>query len=260
MRIIPYAYVFDGSSLTDGTNPSRLSVPMREDGVFQLRKIAGLPLLASSARLYYPTARNDSQSNVLFRTGSAVFLQPQITYRRPETILFDLGAVARSTIVCGTPIYQSHLCFQGVRDLPSEQVALPQGKPEPFVWTYTLTLDWYHYSAGSNQNPVQYRQFKIDEYDFELQRIRIANSNGSPLTANDFALQFFDEGQYELSNRTMLAASFLNNAADPQTVWPSVPLIYHRNSIIRFAVQSYLCNGVGLPRTYQIAFEGRIFT
>lgn len=260
MRSIPYSYIYDGSALTDGASYSRRQVPMREDGIFHLRRVAGVNNVATAIRLYHSTASNDPQSSYAARVGTTLMLAPEMTFRRPEGIIFDLNGVSRSVIACGlTPIYPSHIAFQGVRSLDEQPMARPKGFQRPYTWTYTLTVDWYHYSTGTNLAAPRYHQIKIDTYDFEWRRLRISNSDGTALTGNDFAVQFYDAERYELSNTPQLA-TFVNNASDPQTVWPTTPVVYPRNSIIRFAVQSFLCSAVVLPRTYQLAFEGSIWT
>lgn len=257
MAETPYIYSFDGASLSDGQSYRRLSVDLRDERPFQLRRISGLSSLAASLQLYYPGRSSTPLFSAPQQLGGEYLLSPPLTYRPQQSIEFDLGTVARQNTACATTIYTSRLAFQGVR-LDGAGLRPKIGEPRPYVLRYPLVIDWYNLlSPGGPVSPLRYFAIEIDTWDFELQRIRIRRADTGAATTTEVALQLFDSTGEELSNRPVLART-INNAVSPAAGWLTPGVLYPVRRQLRFAVESLLCNGaVALPVTYDIDFEGQ---
>jgi hypothetical protein len=256
-RAVPYIYVYDGSTLTDGTSPRGLEVQNRNPLSFAFRRIEGLQSLATSMQLYYPGRSNTPMFSRAARLGANVLCDHDVIAQPGQTIQFDLNTVARQNDGCGTPIYTSQLAFQGWRYSP-DAAPKPRGlKPLPYTLRYTLTLDWYRYFSlpAAVVQPARLQAIDIANYDFELHRMRIRRSDGT-ITSSDFALQLLDANGYETSNLPVIART-VNELVSPAAFFPAIGLLYPVKSQLRFWVTSLLCNtAFVLPQTYEICFEG----
>ncbi len=185
-------------------------------------------------------------------------------------IFFDLYQTLRAFTVCErAPIYISQIAFFGVKRFsrgfgyPTRQTPY-QYRECKYGYSYTLTINWNHFSSGSVVAPPQTFSVNMDRYDFELQRIAISKTTTGPtggLTTEDFQVTLYDSNAHAMSNLP-LNQGFLNSARPtPATTHPYQPalaptLVYPVGSAIRFDIVSMLCNAVGAPQTYNIFFEG----
>lgn len=248
----PYMYLFDGTGLTDATNPTGNTVAINSDADFMLRRIVGLPTTASTLRLYDSSGSHWFQDKLTRMSDNYVFPR-EIAYPAGGVIRFDLGTVLRSTIACGeNPIYTSYIGFQGVKRLlttvPQYKTPFPY-KRLPYEYTYPLTLNWYYYVSGTTKSNPRVQYLAINNYDFELHAIRVYLANSSRLdTVGYFQIQLFDAYQQQLSNMPIPDRYVDENETQSTTipynnVFPVPPLVYPANSTMRFDIRSMLCEG-----------------
>lgn len=255
----PYIYVYDASALTDGQSYQRLHLEMRDgNNAFSLRRIAGLNTVAASMNLYTPGTSSKRLFARAARIGNNHLVAPELRFDGRQSFLFDLNTVARSVTACGTNIYTSFLAFQGVRHLEGEAPRV-YSKARPFTLVYPLTIDWYRFvslPAAAIERPRRYA-ISINTQDFELQRIRIRNADGSAVATNFFQIQLYDALERPLSNAPVLQ-SFVNNLSSGyNSVFPVPPVLYPVRRDLRFDITSLICNtDVTFPKSYTISFEG----
>lgn len=274
----PFAYVYDGTGLTDGNTYNQVTKALQGDSKFILRRVMGVDTVVGSGvaggRWNY---RNASGSYTAGNPGSGIVahknwvIVPEKVYAENTQIVFDLYNVARSVTACGgTPIYNSFIAFMGVKRFGMNQgyrTNTTQYKYRPLKYSYSflLTIDWAHFSSGTNPAPaVQFSQL-LDRYDFELMRIAVCSANAvgstSTLTTNDFQITLYDSNSHQLSDLPLNQA-FINNgrvsakSGPPYGGLMPVPsLVYPGGSQIKFDITSMLCS-TSLPQTYNITFDG----
>lgn len=176
----PFSYIFDGSNLTDGSNPHNNLVYVEGGlGDFILRRIVGFDTVLNPA-----TGQFQVEDDFLrFIQGDPVFVQgggevpiiPELRYRELGAVRFDMNHVLRSfnTDLSGNPIYTAQVAFQGVRRFKSNAVLEFPGKFKPKTFTYRL--DAFLSSVATSTIPANPLRFfvKIDDYDFELYDVKI---------------------------------------------------------------------------------------
>ena len=125
----PFAYVYDGTGLTDGQTYFNVTKQLQGDSEFILRRIVGVPTVVASAaaggRFNY---KNSSGSYTAGNPGTGIAFKdvwpvvPEKRYAANRQIVFDLFDVARNFNVCGgTPIYNSYIAFMGVKRFNTNQ-------------------------------------------------------------------------------------------------------------------------------------------
>lgn len=254
----PYIYVYDGSGLTDGASYQRLSSRMEGDFDFVLRRVCGLSSLAQSLVLY--NGLGQAISSAPLRAGAIFPLAPEMVYSANGEILFDLRTVARSNFACGTTIYTSYLLFQGVkrRRVVTGAPGFVQGVP--FTYTYDLNVNWYRYVSlpGAQMEAPRPVYVSVDDYDFELQGVRVANLDGTALTNGVIELRIFDDRGRSLSSAPV-PQQYLNSAliSGFGNCFPVPGVLYRRGSVLRFDVASMICNtDPSFPRQFRLEFFG----
>lgn len=261
---IPFIYLYDGAALTDGQSYLRLSVPLDEDyDTFRLRRIMGLNSLAESMMLYRASGSYVFSANQ--RLGNNYALVPEMAWKPSGQIRFDLGPVTRTLIGCGgNPIYTSFLGFQGVKVVryPVNQIyETPYAyKRLPFTYSYDLTIDWRRYTVAPVLERPRPQYLKIDNFDFELCRMRVYQTGGGPAVSatSDFLVQLYTSSGYALSNAPVPQAWINDAMPSPwNSVFPVPGIVYRVDSSIRFDITSMICNlDPAFPKTYRVEFGG----
>lgn len=278
----PFVYVFDASAVADAqAQVQNLPVQLQGESEFVLRRIAGVNLCVDTAanggKFNY---RNPSNSYANGNPSSGIIpgqnwpVVPEKIYTQANAaIFFDLYNTLRAFTACGeTPIYISQIAFFGVKRFDR-----PRGYPTrvtpyeyrecKYGYSFSLTINWNHFSSGTIVAPPQTFYVTMDRYDFELQRIAITKTtSGSQgtggLLTEDFQVMLYDSNHHQYSNLA-LNQGFINSARQsPALTHPYQPalaptLVYPVGSAIKFDVVSMLCNAVASPQTYNIFFEGQ---
>jgi hypothetical protein len=265
---LPFMYVFDAGALVDATSPQGLSVQVRGDADFILRRIVGLNLVAQS--MIYRNASQSPAMSALTRMRRNYTVVPEKFYPASSEIRFDLGVVLRAFTACGAqPIFLSFLGFQGVRRVPNPAQINPWASAyryyeRPYQYQRDILVDWRRYVAlpGQVERPRTF-SVEIRDFDFELYAISMVNSPaGTQIAATDFQIQLFGPGQGELMTAP-INHEFVNHtgpAANLQqfaSVFPVPPVLYPVGSEIQFDIVSLICNtDPTFPRTYSFMFQG----
>lgn len=253
----PYIYVFDGTSLTNATSPTGLNVTITADADFYLRRIFGVPFVASKMQFRQPFGKRYQSDLMVFPTDYALPLE--IKFEAQTSIRFDLGTVLKFTN--GT-VPLAFIGFQGAKR--SMLSAIPYDTPYPFKrlgvsHNYALSLNW-RYADTPN---LRMQTLLLNNYDFELHAIEIVNVPA--FGTFPFAIQLFDAYGNQTSNLPVNAQwvnARQNGIAGPapfagtlMPLFPVPPLLYPRNSMIRFDIQSLLAAGDD-TQNYTILFHG----
>ena len=278
---VPFVYVFDGSTLTDGlVQLQNLPVQLQGESEFILRRIAGVNTVVDTAanggKFNYRTPHgayaNGNPSSGIVAGQNWPVVPEKLYTRHNSAIFFDLYQTLRSFTACGgTPIYTSQIAFFGVkrfdkgRGYPT-RVTPYQYRECKYGYGFNLTVNWNHFSSGTIPAPPQTFQVTMDRYDFELQRIAITNTTTSGsgtggLVTEDFQVMLYDSNLHQYSNLA-LNQGFINSArptpATSHRYQPALAptLVYPVGSSIKFDITSMLCNAVASPQTYNMFFEG----
>jgi hypothetical protein len=254
----PFAYMFDGSGLTDATSPQNLAVRINYPGDFFLRRIAGLSTLAAQIQLF--NASSSRAQSALMTVGDNYTVLPEKLYPFGSQIAFNLGTVLRANNACGLgAIYTSFLMFQGVRrQTATGTKKYCNYKPHSFRYNFALAVDWRHYDAGGGVLAPRRFVQQILNYDFELQAISVAFASGAAASTDFFQILLYDAGGTQLSSLP-LNPRFLNLAGTRTfgSVFPVPSVIYPIGSFLQFDITSLICNTDGaFPKNYEITFHG----
>jgi hypothetical protein len=260
----PFIYVFDADALTDGLSYNNLQVPVLADSTFFLRRVSGLPAVASRIQI------RNHRGQQLFSAPSQIPLDyplaPELEYEPGSAISFDLVSVLRGNNAYGVPgsvpNYYSQLCFQGIRrfsqaaelETPYRYYQVPQ------IITAQAALTWTGRIAPAYTIPAESRRFfvQVTDYDFELYRmsaVRQAPAGAWVPSVLDAKIMLYDA----VGNRLMSAPvvdGFLNSCvANFNSEFPIPPLLYPVGSNITFDVTSLLV-AANVPMTINVAFQG----
>lgn len=268
-----FQYVFDaqGSGLVNGTDRNQLGVPV-EDGKFILRYWAGLPTLADSLIIYDWLGRRGSSEAMFLGAASLagygqMVVLPEIEYPDNGNLRFDLRNVTQ--VLAATGLLKSQLVFTGVRRRPNV-ISDPapsnyRYREERFSYPYTLSINNYGIVGGVIQSPVQVI-IPISEYDFELRRCELSLQSSDQ--SSQFKITLYNQDWRQVSNKPVLSNLFFHlnpqihtggepfESAGELGFWPSPPLMYRVNSVIRFDIYSLLVSPTALPQTFHIVFDG----
>lgn len=274
---VPYAYVFDGTSLTDGNDLFNAQQVTAGDSSFILRRIVGLPTVldtgANGGKFNY---KNASQSYVFMAQvvpPNVITVVPEKLYPPNGSIFFDLYKILRDSTACGgTPIPTAQIAFFGVRRYQLGRGYAVRETPykyyeKRYSFEYSLTLN---VASGT---PPQRQIIPMDAFDFELLEIMISDAGDTTgvgaLQTADFSVQLYDANMHQLSSAPLLQG-FINsgrvstggsgtgkgNGAPPyQAVMPCPSIVYPAGGNIVFDITSLLC-ATSLPKTYNISFLG----
>ena len=252
---LPFFYVFDGRDLTDGAIEENLSVQIEADSDFLLRALYGLDLLipTGSSQLQHMDSSNWF-SNPLTAAPLVYTCVPEKSYPASSQIRFDLFTVTRAM---DTGVFRSFLGFQGVRryrgvggyDVASYESGYNYYE-RPMAYEQTFTMD-----PGVSETVERF--VSIQTYDFELQRILIANGDAA-LTVDEFAITIYHPNGFWRMMEEPVPISFIADnvtGLDRDSGFPVPPMVYPAKSIIKFDILSLLA--VADPvQIYRIVFEG----
>lgn len=271
-----FQYVFDaqGVGLVDGTTRNQLGVGV-DDGEFILRWWTGLPTIADRLQIYDWLGRKFASEAMFLGAGALangsgygqMVVLPEVKYPVNGNIRFDLTNITQQLVTDG--LSASQLVFSGVRRRPSD-ISDPAPSSykyyeKRFSYPFTLSINNYGIVGGAIQPPVQ-QIIPVTEYDFELRRVEL--SLQSQHQTSQFKILLYNQDWRQVSNLPVLSNLFCHTNPTQQSggepfadlgelaFWPSPPLMYRVNSVIRFDIYSLLATPTALPQTFQLLFDG----
>lgn len=276
-----FQYVFDaqGQGLTDATTRLQLGIPI-SDGEFRARFWTGITTIADRLQIYDWLSRSFSSGPMLLgpaANGGAsdpgfgqMVVLPEVAYPDNGNIRFDLTNIDQDVagVDGGLTVYASQLVFSGVRrrrDVVSDPLPSAYKYYEkPFSIPYTLSINNYASSGGLLLPGVQFT-IPVTDYDFELRRIELGLQEDGQ--QSQFKILLYDTNWHQVSNLPVLSNLLMH--LNPQSssgnpfassgelnFWPSPPLLYRVNSVIRFDIFSLLFSPTMLPQTFEMNFVG----
>jgi len=264
-----YQYVYDAQDVTGIANGQTLFQvgPQVIDGDFVMRFWAGLSTIAQGLKIYDWQSRFRSSDFMTLGTVNNQFanmvVAPELWYPVGSYIRQDLQTVA--LVVAGTEggktIYRSQMVYSGVKrrsNMVSDPVPSNYKYYEkPYSIPYTLSINNYATTGGVINVPVQI-QIKVEDFDFELRRIELAQqSNQQP---SQFKVTLYDNNRMQRSNKPVLSNMFFH--LNPQTssgefnFWPCPPILFPVDGAIYFDIWSLLFSPTSLPQKFQLMFHG----
>lgn len=273
----PFFYVYDATGHTDGlAQLLNISKALQGDSDFILRSIMGVPTVvgtgANGGRFRLKNSSGSYAMSAQIVTPNNYSIVPEKLYKYNESIQFDLYQTLRSFNVCGgTPIYDSFIAFQGVKRFPQGHGYPMERTPYayrevPYAYEYDLTINWGHFTGAGLLEPPRRFSVLMEQYDFELQRISIAQPGAraaGALTTDDFQIMLHDANMHQLSdlalNQGYVNAGRATAATAPpyQAQFPTPPLVYPAGGSITFDVTSMLCAAQAPPnQVYNLLFAG----
>lgn len=278
---LPFMYVFDASSLTDGTSPAPLvkSITSDADADFILRAILGVPTCINPTGggfALYNYSGSQAFSSVYGAFANHYPVVPEKLYPRFSVIKFLLQNVLRANTLCvvngSQPIYYSQIAFQGVKRYQPGLPGYHPGSPaipapydpsqfilRPYTYNFALNLNWFAWTAAGLPQIPRTFTVEIQDYDFELHYISITNAtNGAPVVQEIMQVQLYDAtAKRALSTQPVNSSMLNNNRTAYSPVFPVPPLVYPVWTQIRFDITSLVCNTDGSsPYNLQLSFVG----
>jgi hypothetical protein len=247
---LPFFYTFDGDDLTDGTSYNNLAVPLENVSDFILRRIVGVPNVASKFRYRDENLRD--RMSALYTSPRDILVVPEIRFAPDTQFSFDLGTVTRANVPYAaggsTPNYLSQIALQGVRRYYGQRVPVTAYRhhDRPYAITQQYTIDWTGRLSPAytvKANPRQF-SFLVDDYDFELQNIEmlLTKPGAAAVPCTGFLkIRLYDCNQQAMSTAPVLD-SYVNsaNGGNWASIFPVPTVLYPANSIIRFDIESLL--------------------
>src|SRR5215475_2363347 len=116
----PYAWVFNGNSLTNASSPQEIQQTTSGDSSFILRRIVGVPTVldtgANGGKFRFKNASGSYAMGNPIIPPNVITVVPEKLYPPNASIYFDLFNVLRDVNACGeTPISVAQIAFFGVR-------------------------------------------------------------------------------------------------------------------------------------------------
>ena len=270
-----FQYVFDaqGQGLVDGTIRNQLGVQV-DDGDFILRYWTGLPTIADRLQIYDWLGRRFASEAMFLGAASLagygqMVVLPEVKYPHGGNIRFDLTNITQALAAPASALEASQLVFSGVRrrdsDISDPAPSNYKYYEKRFSYPFTLSINNYGIVGADIQPSVQYT-IPVTEYDFELRRVELSlQSTGQ---ASQFKILLYNQDWRQVSSLPVLSNLFCHLNPTIQTggepfqsagelgFWPSPPLLYRVNSVIRFDIFSLLVAPTVLPQTFQLTFDG----
>jgi len=191
---------------------------------------------------------------------------PEVKYPNGGNIRFDLTNVTQALAAAG--LAKSQLVFSGVRRRPSD-ISDPAPSSykyyeKSFSYPYTLSINNYGIVGGVVQPHTQFL-IPVTEYDFELRRVELSLQSANQ--TSQFKILLYNQDRRQVANLPVLSNLFchinptVQTGGEPFTgrelsFFPSPPLLYRVNSVIRFDIFSLLVSPTALPQTFQLLFNG----
>lgn len=268
-----FQYVFEaqGAGLVDATDRNQLGVQV-DDGDFLLRYWTGLPTIADRLQIYDWLGRRFASEAMFLGAASnagygQMVVNPEVKYPHGGNIRFDLTNITQALPAAG--LLASQLVFSGVRrranTISDPAPSSYKYYEKPFNIPQELSINNYGIVGGVIQSPVQF-VIPVTEYDFELRRVSLnVKSDGQ---TSPFKILLYNTDWRQVSSLPVLSNLFCYLAPGVQgggvpfasagelNFWPSPPLMYRVNSVIRFDIYSLLVTPTELPQTYELLFEG----
>lgn len=265
---IPFFYVFDPRSLTPGTSPAGLVVPIREHD-FLLRSVVGTSTAATSWLYYNPSDSPAMGSGDVLTSGFAAApirtsprytVVPEKFFPANSQIKFDLATVALAANADGNDI--ALIGFQGVKRAGKGQFGWStyqtpyQYYESPYSYQITIDINFFLSQGAGPRSFV----VPITDFDFELQMVAIQETTAGvigPLPADPFYITLFDPSGYNALSNLPISPRWLNyfQGGNFFSCFPAPTLVYPVDSAIRFDIDS-LINAVGGARSFQLSFQG----
>ena len=187
-----FQYVFDAQTagLVNGQSYNQVGIPV-QDGAFIARYWSGLPTIANNLQIYDWLRRQLFSQSIAVGAASTggygqMVIVPELGYPDSGNIRFDLDTVALTSqgIDTGTNVLASQLVFTGVRRRPNGyNDPAPSDYDyyeEEFMYPFLFTINSYATTGGVFLPPIQYI-IPVQDYDFELRRIELAEVSGKSL-------------------------------------------------------------------------------
>lgn len=263
--------------IANGNSYSLLGVPV-EDGMFVCRAWSGAPLLVNpttgTVQMYDGVRCAWFQLPILqgnFPPSMAVL--PEKVYRNNSALRFDLTNAALKTNNNGSnQVYADQMAWYGAKRNPGNvSDPLPSQYKyyeKPFSYPISFNLTNYGPSAGGLAipglaAPTQYT-IGIFDFDFELRRIGLSTAGKSINNyASPFKILLYDATWRQRMSVPIISELICHSPSNtappssmPNNCWPSPPLMYPVNSVIRFDIFSLIPTGDTLPVTINLTFEG----
>jgi len=275
-----FQYVFDaqGAGLADSTDVFQKGV-LVADGQFVLRQWAGLRSLAERIQIYDWLNRRFASEAMFLGAGAlgqgsyqngygGMVVAPEVIYPDQGAIRFDLTNVTQDVagVDGALTVYRSQVVYSGVRRREGV-ISDPAPSKYPyyekrFSIPYTLSINNYASSGGILLPGVQ-KSIEVRDFDFELRRIELAPQSAGQ--ESQFKILLYDRNWVAMSNLPVLSNLLLHTPELALTdttgdhswsFWPSPPILYPVNSVIRFDIFSLLFAPTALPQTFQLLFDG----
>ena len=264
-----FQYVYNADALTDGQSYLAQTAALIDDGDFILRSWAGLETVVNNTtgtiQLYDPNLRNFFSAPALlggFASGKAVL--PEKYYPARSAIRVDLGNVSRALAgtVGGLNVYRSQLIFSGVRRRAGYQSdpALSTYKyyEKEYTIPFTLSINNYAATVDGVLNPAVQHIIPVNDFDFELRRIELAPQSAQQ--PSQFLMTLYDNNWTATSSAPIMSNHLCHispaQSSGELSFFPSPPLLYRVNSVVRFDIWSLLFSPAALPQTFQMSFVG----
>lgn len=276
-----YQYVvdFQDLGLVDGNDYLQTEGPRIADGDFIVRNWCGLFGAAKRLKIYDWQKKGLSLAPMFVGAGTGrggmgqMVVCPEVAYPDRSRIILDLINMQQSVagVDGALTVLASQLVFSGVR---RRQGVVSDPVPSAYRYyekeysiPYTLSINNYASSGGVFLPSVQHK-VPIDDFDFELRRIELAYSNVEQ--DSKFKMQLYDTNWNMASNLPVLSNILCHtnfpgddtNAVPSSSqngeyaFWPSPPMLYRVNSVIRFDVFSLLISPTTLPVDFGLVFKG----
>jgi hypothetical protein len=263
-----FQYVYAADALTNGQSYFAQVVATIDDGDFVLRHWAGLDTVVNNTtgtvQFYDPNLRNFFAAPALlgsFASGKGV--DPEKWYPQRAAIKADLGVIDKA--VAGTDgaltVYASQLVFSGVRRRKGFRSdpgpSAYKYYEEEFAYPFQLSIDNYA-STGGVLNPATQYMIQIQDRDFELRRIELALQ--TPQQASQFLMTLYDNNWIATQSAPVLCNHLCHlnpgQSSGEMSFFPSPPLLYKIQSVIRFDIWSLLFSPTVLPQVFNLNFVG----
>lgn len=274
---IPYFYMYDAKSLANGSNQQNLVVNIDQDTDFVMRRVVGMNLCVNANATGMFQVRDKSQlqffqtpirPGLVYPSTVAISgswpVMPEKIYPAGSQIGFDLYGVLRHINVATPTIFRSQLGFHGVRRFRQGAIWVHNTDYAyhelPYTYQYPLTIDWGHWTDGTNGIVNNTRSFGVQilETDFELCAIGVTYADGTQVNGTDFQMSLYDpSGSVRLSNLPVNVNYWNLNPVDNvygSPVFPVPSIVWPTKGFINFELTSML--PFGTAKSYMFHFMG----
>lgn len=250
----PWIYTFDGDSMTIGGNYQNVQVPILQDSDFFLRRVAGVPNLAS-------TTPGNQGTFVLKRYAVQLFqnpivmpydwaVVPEVQFNAASAIAFDINNVSPAN---NAGRYYSQIAFQGIRRF-YDIYTYPNLNPY-ILKSFAYALGPVSVAAPSSA-PYTTATLQLLDFDFELHAIKIdiQTSPGTYVTSDHQAkIVLYDFSGYPTASAPVVDSYLSIDSQYNSSCFPVPLLVYPIGSQLRVDIYP-LINGA---TTFMFTFLGQ---